>query len=152
MGIYLDACCLNRLTGDQSQTRIREQAGAVERVLKLVRDGTVQWISSDALADEIDRNSDLERKLGNVALLAFASDIVEEDGEITRRSEALHRVGYGVFGALHLAEAARVDVLLTTDDSFIRKASRGDGTPRVAVRNPLSWSRKTCREPYRNHD
>jgi hypothetical protein len=28
----------------------------VERILKLVRDGIVQWISSDALADEIDRN------------------------------------------------------------------------------------------------
>src|SRR5438552_14675416 len=52
--------------------------------------------------------------------------------------------GYGVFDALHLAcaEAARVDVMLTTDDSFVRKASRGDGRPRVAVRNPLSWSQE----------
>ena len=50
----------------------------------------------------------------------------------------------GVFDALHLAclEAARVDVMLTTDDSFVRKASRGDGRPRVAVRNPLSWSQE----------
>jgi hypothetical protein len=45
---------LNRLTDDQNQPRIREEAGAVERILKLVRDGIVQWISSDALADEID--------------------------------------------------------------------------------------------------
>ena len=106
MRIYLDACCLNRLTDDQNQPRIREEAGAVERILKLVRDGIVQWISSDALADEIDRNPDPERKSGNLAL--------------------------------HLActEAARVDVLLTTDDSFIPKASRGDGRPRVLVRNP----------------
>lgn len=135
---------MNRLTDDQNQPRIREEAGAVERVLKLVRDGTVQWTSSDALADEIDRNSDLERKLGNVALLAFTSEIVEENDQIAHRAEALHRVGYGVFDALHLAcaEAARVDVLLTTDDSFIRKVSRGDGMPRVAVRNPLSWSQE----------
>jgi predicted nucleic acid-binding protein len=144
MKIYLDACCLSRLTDDQNQPRIREEAGAVERVLKLVRDGAVQWTSSDALADEIDRNPDLERKLGNVALLAFASEIVEENDQIAHRAEALHRVGYGVFDALHLscAEAARVDVLLTTDDSFMRKASRGDGRPRVAVRNPLSWSQE----------
>ena len=142
MKIYLDACCLNRLTDDQNQPRIREEAWVVEQVFKLVRDGTVQWISSDAIADEIDRNPDPERKSGNVALLAFTSEIVEENDQIARRAEALHQVGYGVFDALHLAcaEAARVDVLLTTDDSFIRKASRGDGRPRVLVRNPLSWS------------
>ena len=86
MKIYLDACCLNRLTDDQNQPRIREEATAVERVFKLVRDGTVQWISSDALADEIDRNPDLERKSGNVALLAFASEIIEENDQIAVRN------------------------------------------------------------------
>jgi predicted nucleic acid-binding protein len=133
---------LNRLTDDQNQHRIREEAAAVERVFKLVRDGTVQWISSGALAEEIDRNPDLERKLGNVALLALASEIIEGNDQIARRASELHKAGYGVFDALHLAyaEAARVDVVLTTDDSFVRKASRGEGRPRVAVRNPLSWS------------
>ena len=140
MKIYLDACCLNRLTDDQNQPRIREEAAAVERVSKLVRDG----ISSDALADEIDRNPDLERKSGNVALLALASEIIEGNDQIAHRAKSLQRAGYGVFDALHLAcaEAARVDVVLTTDDSFVRKASRGDGRPRVAVRNPLSWSQE----------
>jgi hypothetical protein len=114
MKVYLDACCLNRLTDDQNQPRIREEAAAVERVFKLVRDGTVQWISSDALADEIDRNPDLERKSGNVALLALASEIIEENDQIAHRAKALHKAGYGVFDALHLAcaEAARVDVML----------------------------------------
>src|SRR5690242_18381721 len=93
MKIYLDACCLNRLTDDQNQPRIREEAAAVERVFKLVRDGTVQWISSDALADEIDRNPDLERKSGNVALLALASEIIEENDQIAHRAKALHRGG-----------------------------------------------------------
>jgi predicted nucleic acid-binding protein len=142
MRIYLDACCLNRLTDDQSQPRIRAEALAVERVLKRVREGTVLWISSDALIDELDRNPDSERRMGNVALLAFAAEVVVENDQVALRAEALHGVGYGVFDALHLAcaEAARVDVLLTTDDSFLRKASRGDGRPRTAVRNPLSWS------------
>ena len=79
-----------------------------------------------------------------MALLALASEIIEENDQIAHRAKALHRAGYGVFDALHLAgaEAARVDVMLTTDDSFVRKASRGDGRPRVAVRNPLSWSQE----------
>ncbi len=142
MRVYLDACCLNRLTDDQSQPRIRAEALAVERVLKRVREGTVLWISSDALIDELDRNPDSERRMGNVALLAFAAEVVVETDQVALRAEALHSVGYGVFYASHLAcaEAARVDVLLTTDDSFLRKASRGDGRPRIAVRNPLSWS------------
>lgn len=110
----------------------------------LVRAGTVEWISSDALSDEIDRNPDLKRKRGNVALLALASETIEIDDRIARRAEALHRVSYGLFDALHLAcaEAAQVDALLTTDDDFIRRASRRDGRPLVVVRNPLSWSQE----------
>jgi predicted nucleic acid-binding protein len=144
MKIYLDACCLNRLTDDQRQPRIREEARVVERILHLVCEGAVQWTSSNALADEIDRNPDLERKLGNAALLALASEVIEEHDQIAQRARELHTVGYGVFDALHLAcaEAARVDALLTTDDDFVRKASRQDGSPRVAVRKSLSWSQE----------
>ena len=40
--VYLDACCLNRLTDDQSQARIHNEAEAVEGVLRLVRDGLGQ--------------------------------------------------------------------------------------------------------------
>ena len=42
MKIYLDACCLNRLTDDQSQSRIAEEAEAVERILRLLRDGEIE--------------------------------------------------------------------------------------------------------------
>ena len=47
--IYLDACCLNRLNDDQSQHRIREEAEAVELILRRMHSGEVQWISSEAL-------------------------------------------------------------------------------------------------------
>jgi predicted nucleic acid-binding protein len=77
----------------------------------------------------------------NTALLALASEIVEVDDGIASRSADLQFAGYGAYDALHLAcaEAARVDVLLTTDDGFIRRASRKVGQPLLAVRNPLSW-------------
>jgi hypothetical protein len=35
--VYFDACCLSRLTDDQAQPRIREEAEAIERVLSHVR-------------------------------------------------------------------------------------------------------------------
>ena len=142
--VYLDACCINRLTDDQAQARIRQEAEAVELILRRMRGGAIQWISSDALTDEIERNPHIERRLENAALLALASESIEVNDPIAARAANLQTAGYGAYDALHLAcaEAASVDVLLTTDDDFIRKASRGVGRPRVAVLNPLSWSKE----------
>jgi predicted nucleic acid-binding protein len=144
MRVYLDACCLNRLTDDQTQHRVRQEAEAVEQILRRTREGVIQWISSEALADEIDRNPHLERRLENAALLTHASETVELNDNVVSRAREFQDAGYGPFDALHLAcaEAVGADVLLTTDDGFIRKASRGNGSPRVAVRNPLSWSQE----------
>ena len=63
MKVYLDSCCLNRLTDDHSQPRIRKEAEAVEQVLRKITGGEIEWISSEALVDEIERNPDVERKL-----------------------------------------------------------------------------------------
>lgn len=49
MRIYLDACCLSRLTDDQSQAKIHEEAEAVEQILAGVRRGTFELLSSEAL-------------------------------------------------------------------------------------------------------
>ena len=105
--------------------------------------GEVQWISSEALIDEINRNPRVQRRLENAALLRLANQIIEVDQKTVGRAKDLEAAGYGAFDAMHLAcaEAARVDILLTTDDGFVRKASRRDGNPRVPVRNPVSWSK-----------
>jgi predicted nucleic acid-binding protein len=147
MKVYLDACCINRLTDDQEQPRIRQEAEAVESVLTRMRDGAIQWISSEALADEIDRNPNVERRLENVALLDLAYETVELNDRIAQRAANLEIAGYGAYDALHLAcaEAAQVDVLLTTDDGLVRRALRQDGRPLVPVRNPLSWSKENLR-------
>lgn len=147
MKVYLDACCINRLTDNQAQARIREEAEAVELILRGVRNGAIQWISSEALVDEIDRNPDVARRLENTALLALASESLDVNDPIPDRAANLQIAGYRAYDALHLAcaEAAQVDVLLTTDDEFIRRASRQDGRPRVAVLNPLSWSKENLR-------
>jgi predicted nucleic acid-binding protein len=134
---------LNRLTDDQSQRRIREEADAVELILRCMHSGEVLWISSEALTDEINRNPHLERRRENAALLNLANHIIEVDSKTAGRAKDLEAAGYGTFDALHLAcaGAAQVDVLLTTDDGFVRKASRRDGNPLLPVRNPVSWSK-----------
>jgi hypothetical protein len=53
MKVYLDACCINRFTDDQSQERIRRETAAIEMILKGVRHGSIQWVSSEPLSDEM---------------------------------------------------------------------------------------------------
>jgi hypothetical protein len=111
MKVYLDACCLSRLTDDQTQRRIREEAEAVELILRRMHASELQWISSEAIADEIDKNPQMERKLENVALLKLANETIKVDQKTARRAKDLKAAGYGAFDALHLActEAAQVD-------------------------------------------
>ena len=144
MRVYLDSCCLGRLTDDQSQARIREEAEAVERILAGVRLGTVDLISSEALEDEARRNPAIGRRLEAEALLSLAVTTVEIDDIVARRARSLIGLGYGPFDALHVAaaESASADVLLTTDDRLLKRARRGLGNPRIPVRNPVSWIRE----------
>jgi len=142
--VYLDACCLSRLTDDQAQPRIREEAEAIERVLTQVRLGLSDLISSEALEDEARRNPSMERRLEVETLLSLAAYTVEVDDSVTQRARDLGAAGYGPFDALHFAAAdsAGADVLLSTDDRLIRQAARGVGAPRIPVRKPVSWSKE----------
>lgn len=141
MKVYLDVCCLNRLTDDQTQAKVREEARAVEQVLAGVRSGAIQLISSEALEDESRRNPTSDRRLEAEAFLMLAADRVEIDDRAILRAAELVALGYGPYDALHIAaaESARVDALLTTDDRLIRRAARGLGNPQIPVRNPVSW-------------
>jgi hypothetical protein len=97
----------------------------------------IQWISSEALVEEINRNPRRERRIESAALLAHATETVGLNDHIVDRAKQLQAAGYGPFDALHLAcaEAGRADILL-------RKALRGNGSLLISVRNPLSWSQE----------
>jgi predicted nucleic acid-binding protein len=113
----------------------------VERIFGLIRLGRVDLVSSEVLEDEARRAPIPERRLEAESLLSLASSAVEIDGPIAQRARDLAALGYGAFDALHLAaaESAGADFLLSTDDRFIRRAERGLGSPRIPVRNPVSW-------------
>ena len=143
MRIYLDACCLSRLTDDQSQPRIREEAEAVEGILGLVSDGRAAWVSSAVLAIEIGRNPDPDRRRDAAVVHAHAAAIVTPDGKDATCAVSLQTLGFGAFDALHLACAERggAQVLLTTDDRLLRRARLHAGELRIRVENPLFWYR-----------
>lgn len=141
MRLYLDACSLNRLTDDQSQARIREEAEAVEAIFRLVRTGKAAWVSSTALEIEISRNPDADRRHDVAVLLALANEVVVPQLGTAERATFLQKLGFDPFDALHLAcaEGAKADVFLTTDDALIRRAGRQINEIRTRVMNPVSW-------------
>ena len=137
----MDACCLNRLTDDQSQVRVREEAEAIEHILGMVRQGRATWVSSTILDLEISRNPDQERRNDVNSLLVLASEVVRPTTEDADRATELQKLGISSFDALHLACAERgeVDVFLTTDDRLLTRARRHGTALRVRAANPLSW-------------
>ena len=137
----MDACCLSRLTDDQSQSRIRLESHAIEQILLQVRMSVHQLVSSEALEAEVRSNPSTDRRLEAMAILEFASARLTLNQTSIHRAQDLGALGYGSFDALHIAaaESGEVDLLFTTDDRLINKAARGLGSPRIQVRNPLSW-------------
>lgn len=144
MIIYLDACCLNRLTDDQSQSRIAVEAEAVEGTLRLLRMKAIEWFSSVVLEAEIRNNPNVERRRQAEVLLLLATKTILLNAGIVQRALRLEAEGHGAFDALHLstAEAGGVDVLLTTDDRFIKRTARAISPSRVRVLNPVQWLRE----------
>ena len=74
--IYLDACCLSRLTDNQNQAGVSSEAESIEAVLRLMRMGSAVWVSSTVLNFEVSRNPDLVRRQGAEELLSFADEII----------------------------------------------------------------------------
>ncbi len=58
MRIYLDVCCLNRPFDDQTQDRIHLESEAVILILKRVRSGNWEWISSEAVDFAVRQTAD----------------------------------------------------------------------------------------------
>jgi predicted nucleic acid-binding protein len=139
--VYLDACVLNRLFDDQSQPRIRAEAEAVQQVLSLILLGNVEWMASRILALEHLQNPDVAKRQDSLDLLSHAGGFPVTSDAVRQRGRLLAAAGYGIFDALHLAQAEemKVDALLTTDDRFMRLAGRGAGNPTVPVVNPVDW-------------
>ena len=141
MKIYLDTCCLNRLSDRQIQERIRQETEAVNIMLSNFRTKRWHWISSSILQLEINQNPDLDQRVSLTTLLQLGHQIVFAGGEEILRGEELEGLGFKKLDALHIAcaESGNADILLTTDDRMLRRAKRHLAQLRVRVENPYTW-------------
>jgi predicted nucleic acid-binding protein len=142
--VYLDACAINRLTDDPSQLRVRLEAEAIELFFRHLLEGKVSWVASSILEQEIRRNPNGRRREDALGMLPYAAEIRLPNAAVAERARFLNSLGYGEFDALHLAiaEDAKGDLLLTTDDRFLRLARRGLGEPSIQVANPLDYAQE----------
>ena len=139
--IYLDTCCLSRFFDDQAQTRIRQETEVIRWIISHFRAGRWDWISSDALMDEVERNRDLDQRLQIISWLAEAHQTVAVGVNEIARGKQLEVLSFEELDALHLAcsESGSVDIFLTTDDGLLGKAKRDSSRIHVHVENPCTW-------------
>jgi len=141
--LYLDACCWNRPFDDQTQSRVHLEAEAVLAILDGSRGRGWSVLLSEVVEFEIEQMPDAERR-ARVEQLWSADCVVESvavDARTEARAAALEADGLSGLDAHHVAcaEKAVADVLLTTDDQFLRTARRAGNKLRVRVDNPLAW-------------
>ncbi len=142
MRLYFDACCLNRPFDDQQQLRIRLEAEAVRTILLLCEEGGHEWVASRILIWELVRTPDPDRRQLTLDLLMMAGDVAEPSDADRIRALELQQQQIPAFDALHLATAERLncDILLTTDDTLVKRTARGVlPALRIRVTNPLAW-------------
>lgn len=139
--IYLDVCCLNRPFDDWSQERVRLEGDSILSILERIRLGQWQLITSEAIKVELEKMCNLEKRKKILKLLELAIAKVEIDENIDLRSRQLEELGFGLFDSFHLAcaEAASVDIFLSTDDRLLRNATRNQNILKIEVGNPVIW-------------
>lgn len=139
MKIYLDNCCLNRPFDDQSFPRIRLESEAVKAILSLCDETEWTLLSSDVLAHEIKQIAHPGKREYLQLIISSAQLHIKLQPIFRERAKFFEQNGIKAFDALHLACAeAHADVLLTTDDKFIKRAVALTDVD-VVVSNPLSW-------------
>jgi predicted nucleic acid-binding protein len=142
--IYLDVCCLNRPFDDQSQPRVHLEAEALLIVFAHIRSGEWKWVSSTVVDLEVDQTIDLTRKSRTKLLLSATHHTVSVQSAEEGRAKELVTLGIPAMDALHVAcaENGGANVLLTTDDRLLHRATRLAAHLRVRVENPLTWVRE----------
>jgi predicted nucleic acid-binding protein len=139
--IYLDVCCLNRPFDNSSQDRIRLEAEAVLTIYRKCRLEEWELTTSEVIEAELQQTPDRKKAELIMAALNIAKHKVMIDSGLKQRASELVQFGIKSIDAVHVAsaEAAEVDVFLSTDDRLVRTAVRHQAKLKVLVSNPVTW-------------
>ena len=141
MKIYLDTCCYGRPYDDPAQVKIAVETAAINGIIDTCRIAGYSIVGSMAVEFELGRIKDAEKRDEIIAYFKRTRNTYYTiTANIETRAQVLHEEGLGRLDSYHLAfaEAAGVDVLLTTDEPFVRICARKN-LSFVKVINPLNY-------------
>lgn len=137
----MDVCCYNRPMDDQTQERVHVETEAIFYILKNLDKRGWDLIGSSVVEYEFKKNSDVIKQQSAYKFFDYTKTTynILDYPDTQARANIFQSHGIGSIDSLHLAisECAGVEVLLTTDDRFIKAAKRTD--TKVKVINPLIW-------------
>ena len=140
MKVYLDNCCFNRILDDRSYPIIYLERNSVMLILELAEDKRIEIVGSQMLKKEIADTPDyVKRERLSLMYSLCSSEISVTEDIVDRALEIRENSNIRTKDSIHLAcaEAAGVDVLLTTDKKFMNNANRIPAI--VKVMNPTEW-------------
>jgi hypothetical protein len=139
LSVYMDCCCLNRPTDDQTQDKIRIETDAIIGILFKCFYGSWKLIGSDVVEYEIMKTPDLNKKDKALNLYSVKKENIELNDEIEARALEAQKYGVKPLDSLHFASAEyrNVDVLLTVDKDFEKDSKKINSSLRVE--NPINW-------------
>jgi predicted nucleic acid-binding protein len=139
--VYLDNCCNSRLFDGDTSPKVEAQAAKIRRIIdNRKKDGYV-IIGGFAGEAEIRKIPDDEkRRTAEQSYRESIDDNIKLSAQIITRAVSLNLMGMGKMDSFHLAaaEAAGADILITTDEKFIRKCKNRNITT-VKVIDPLDF-------------
>jgi predicted nucleic acid-binding protein len=137
--IYLDVCCLCRPFDDQTTSRIRLEATAVQEIIRRCSMHELILVTSEAVTSEISMITDIRKRLRVEKIESIAKERVLIDEYIISRMHEIIAMGIEAMDALHIACAERAgSVMLTTDDELITFFKSGQNI-QVRIENPVTW-------------
>jgi len=141
MRVYLDVCCLSRPFDDRGQDRVRLESEAVLTIISHAQTSNWRLLTSEVVDIEISKIPDTDKKQKIVMLSTVLQQSIAVDNNIEKRAFELEKMGFKPFDAMHIAcaEKGKADILLTTDDNFIRKALHTKDALKITVKNPVIW-------------
>lgn len=140
MEVYLDNCCYNRILDERSNSKIYYERNSVMMILELAEKSAIKIIGSGMLVKEISDTKDAYKRSVLQMLYGICSREVTVDAAVLERAEEIrHNSNIRYKDSVHLAcaEAARADVLLTTDRKFMNNSN--NIRIYTKVMNPNQW-------------
>jgi hypothetical protein len=137
--IYMDCCCLNRPSDDQTQEKIRIESDVIIAILSKCFYGSWRLIGSDIIEYEIMKTPDINKKNRALDLYKIKKENVVMNETIIKRANEIQKCGIKPMDSLHYASAEyrNVNVLLTVDKDFINSSKRISTL--LKVESPINW-------------